>query len=263
MERLVGWYRLASSSGAVAALIVANAIPLFGALFLGWNVWTILIVYWLENGIVGVFNVLKIRRAEGPIDPSMKFQMNGKPMAAVGRGAVAGFFVMHYGLFWFVHGIFVLTLPLFSGVEQGVRDLGSLPGEGQFPATGQFPGEGLEVGGFSPFTPAPDMVAGFEIGPVLLAVVALAISHGVSYWFNYLGRGEYRRTSPAAQMFAPYGRLLVLHITIILGGMAIGLTGAPAAALAILVVLKIVMDVGFHLAEHRKRSLPPGTMSTA
>jgi hypothetical protein len=98
---------------------------------------------------------------------------------------------------------------------------------------------------------------------VLLAVVALAISHGVSYWFNYLGRGEYRRTSPAAQMFAPYGRLVVLHITIILGGMAIALTGAPAAALGILVVLKIVMDVGFHLAEHRKRSLPPGTMSAA
>ena len=30
----------------------------------------ILIVYWLENGIVGVFNVLKILRAEGPMDPT-------------------------------------------------------------------------------------------------------------------------------------------------------------------------------------------------
>jgi hypothetical protein len=263
VERIVGWYRLASSSGAVVALIVANAIPLFGALFLGWNVWTILIVYWLENGIVGVFNVLKILRAEGPIDPAMRFQMNGKPMAAGGRGALAGFFVLHYGIFWFVHGVFVLTLPLFAGLGNSVRDLGSLPGEGQFPGAGQFPGEGLDVGGFNPFAPAQDMVAGFEIGPVLLAVVALAISHGVSYWFNYLGRGEYRRTSPAAQMFAPYGRLVVLHITIILGGMAIALTGAPAAALAILGVLKILMDVGFHIAEHRKRSLPPGTMSAA
>ena len=89
-----------------------------------------------------------------------------------------------------------------------------------------------------PFTPAPDMTSGFELGAVLLAVVALAISHGLSYWFNYLGRGEYRRTSPAGQMFAPYGRLVVLHITIIVGGMAIAFTGAPAAALAILVVLK-------------------------
>ena len=54
-------------------------------------------------------------------------------------------------------------------------------------------------------------------------------------------------------MFAPYGRLVVLHMTIIFGGMAIAFTGAPAAAVAILVVLKTALDVGFHLAEHRKR----------
>jgi hypothetical protein len=64
-------------------------------------------------------------------------------------------------------------------------------------------------------------------------------------------------------MFAPYGRLVVLHITIILGGMAIAATGAPAAAVAILVVLKIVMDLGFHLAEHRRQSTPPATVATA
>ena len=41
---------------------------------------------------------------------------------------------------------------------------------------------------------------------------------------------------------------------------AIALTGAPAAALAILVVLKIALDVEFHLAEHRKQARPPGTV---
>jgi hypothetical protein len=53
-------------------------------------------------------------------------------------------------------------------------------------------------------------------------------------------------------MFAPYGRLVVLHITIIFGGIAISTTGAPVAAIAILVVLKTILDLGFHLAEHRK-----------
>ena len=65
MERLVAWYRVGSSYGAVVALIVANAIPLFGVLFLGWNVWTILTIYWLENGVVGFFNVLKMAQAAG------------------------------------------------------------------------------------------------------------------------------------------------------------------------------------------------------
>jgi hypothetical protein len=174
-------------------------------------------------------------------------------MNVVGRGAIAGFFLVHYGMFWFVHGVFVLTLPLFAGM--GTEVAGTLiPIEDQFV-------NGVYVGPVS--VPGSDMSNGLEVGAIVLAVVALAISHGISFWFNYLGRGEYRRTSAAAQMFAPYGRLMVLHITIILGGMAIALTGAPAAALAILVVLKIVMDVGFHLAEHRKRSLPPETLVAA
>ena len=254
MDRIVGWYRVASSTGAVVALIVANAIPLFGAIFFGWNVWMILIVYWLENGVVGFFNVLKILRAEGPADPTSDWRMNGKPMAAVGRAGIAGFFVIHYGLFWFVHGIFVLTMPLFAGMGNGFSTVERFgPGDGEF-----------VDGVFVPFpTAGTDMTSGFEPGAILLAVAALAISHGVSFWFNYLGRGEYRRTSPAAQMFVPYGRLIVLHITIIIGGMAIAFTGAPAAALAILVVLKTLMDMGFHLAEHRKRSVPPGTVAPA
>ena len=64
MERLIAWYRVGSSVGAVVALVAANAIPLAGVLWFGWNVWTILIVYWLENGIVGVYNVLKMLKAE-------------------------------------------------------------------------------------------------------------------------------------------------------------------------------------------------------
>jgi hypothetical protein len=254
VDRIVGWYRVASSTGAVVALIVANAIPLIGAIFFGWNVWMILIVYWLENGIVGFFNVLKILRAEGPADPTSDWRMNGKPMAAVGRAGIAGFFVIHYGLFWFVHGIFVLTLPLFAGIGDGFSTV-----EPFTPADGEF-----VDGVFTPFpTAGADMTSGFELSAVLLAVVALAISHGLSYWFNYLGRGEYRRTSPAGQMFMPYGRLVVLHITIIIGGMAIAFTGAPAAALAILVVLKTLMDIAFHLAEHRNRSAPRGTVAPA
>jgi hypothetical protein len=214
----------------------------------------ILVVYWLENGIVGFFNILKILRAEGPADPSSSWRMNGKPMAVVGRSAIAGFFLIHYGMFWFVHGIFVLTLPLFAGIGNGFGAAEPLG-----------PGDGAFVDGvFVPFpTTGSDMTSGFEPGSVLLAVVALAISHGVSYWFNYLGRGEYRRTTAAGQMFAPYGRLVVLHITIIVGGMAIAFTGAPAAVLAILVVLKTVMDIGFHLAEHRNRGVPPGTVAPA
>jgi hypothetical protein len=226
---LVAWYRVTSSVWAVVALIVANLIPLAGVVFFGWNVWMILIVYWLENGVVGVFNVLKMLKAEGaPGDASATWRMNGRPVNDVSKAGLIPFFVMHYGIFWFVHGVFVITLPLFGSMESD----------------------------------AVDMTTGFEPLTIPFAVLALAISHGLSYYFNYLKGGEYRRTSAAAQMFAPYGRLVVLHITIIIGGMAIAFTGAPAAAVAILVGLKTLLDVGFHLAEHRKVEAPVGTTIT-
>ena len=93
-------------------------------------------------------------------------------------------------------------------------------------------------------------------GAILFAGIALAISHGVSFWWNYLHGGEYRRVSAAQLMFAPYGRLLALHMTIILGAVAIGTTGAQSAAVAILVVVKIAIDLGLHLAEHRSAASP-------
>jgi hypothetical protein len=82
------------------------------------------------------------------------------------------------------------------------------------------------------------------------------VSHGISYRLDYIGRGEYLRTNIARQMFAPYGRLLILHVTIILGAFAIALTGAPEAAIAILVVVKTALDLALHLAERRRATTP-------
>ncbi len=236
MERLLAWYRVTSSVGAVVALIAANAIPLLGVLSFGWNVWTILIVYWLENGIVGLFNIAKMARAEGDfVGPAGAITLNGRSVSSMAKVGLIPFFVMHYGIFWLVHGVFVLTLPVFGSMS----------------AAGPAGSDG-----------GPDLTDGFSPITILAAVIALTISHAVSYYFNFLGSGEFRRVTAAGQMFAPYGRLVVLHITIILGGIAIAATGAPAVAIAILVGLKTLMDLGFHLAEHRKvADVPPGTVA--
>jgi uncharacterized protein DUF6498 len=224
VERLLAWYRVGSSVGAVVALVVANAIPLIGVLLLGWSVWNILVIYWLENGIVGVLNVLKMARAEGPVlegPGAMTFQVNGRPASAMTKAALIPFFVLHYGLFWVVHGVFVFTLPLFASISD----------------------EPLAT----PMT--------LSAGSIAFAALALAVSHALSYWWNFLRGKEYRRVTAAGQMFAPYRRLIALHLTIIFGAIAISLTGAPAAAIAVLVGVKILLDLGLHLSEHR----PPAT----
>jgi hypothetical protein len=220
VARLLAWYRVGSSVGAVVALIVANLIPLIGVLFFDWSVWNILIVYWLENGVVGVFNVLKMATATGTRQPP------GQPVPDNRKLTLIPAFVLHYGIFWVVHGIFVFTLPFL-------------------------------------FTGEPGSASGVNPGAILLAGIALAISHGVSFWWNYLRGGEYRRTSPAQLMLAPYGRLLALHVTIILGAIAIGTTGAQSAAVAILVTIKLAIDLSLHLSEHRKAEPPSGAPETA
>lgn len=252
MDRIVAWYRLTSSTGAVVALVAANAVPLIGVLFLGWSVWNILIVYWLENGIVGAVNILKIARAEGD-DLLSVVQINGRSPNGLAKAALIPFFVIHYGLFWLVHGIFVLTLPLFTSIAGAVGS-----GRGLFVDGGPAPylGVGVPGDGSEPFIDVGLLGGGVDLGWIAFAVVALAVSHGLSYWWNFLHGGEYRRVSPARQMFAPYGRLVVLHLTIIFGALALSLTGAPAAAVAILVGIKTLLDVGFHLAEHRKAADP-------
>ncbi|MEO8228798.1 MAG: DUF6498-containing protein [Chloroflexota bacterium] len=224
MDRWFALYRTSSWTLAAGALIVANMVPLVGVLFFGWNVWTILIVYWLENGVVGAINVLKMGRASGPfLAGGVSTTLNGRSVVDASKAALIPFFVLHYGIFWTVHGVFVLTLPLFATLGSGGGGPGPLP----------------------------------SVWTILLAIVALIVSHGLSYRLNYIGRGEYLQTSAAKQMFAPYGRLVVLHITIIVGALAIGLTGAPAAAIVVLIVLKTVLDLGLHFAERRRAEPSP------
>ena len=225
MERIVAWYRLGSSIWAVVALVVANLIPLIGVLFFGWSVWNILVIYWLENGIVGVINVLKMSVATGDeVTPGVTLMVNGRPATSATKMGLIPFFIVHYGIFWFVHGIFVLTLPAFFSLMSD---------------------DGMTL----------------DIGPVVFAALGLAISHGLSFWWNFLHGGEYRRTTAAALMFAPYKRLVALHITIIFGAFAVMFTGAPAAAVAVLVAIKTAIDLGLHLAEHRGELTPRGVVT--
>jgi hypothetical protein len=225
VDRIVAWYRLGSSIGAVVALVVANLIPLIGVLFFGWSVWNILVIYWLENGIVGVINVLKMSVATGDeVTPGVTLMVNGRPATSATKMGLIPFFIVHYGIFWFVHGIFVLTLPAFFSLMSD---------------------DGMTL----------------DLGPVVFAALGLAISHGLSFWWNFLHGGEYRRTTAAALMFAPYKRLVALHITIIFGAFAVMFTGAPAAAVAVLVAIKTAIDLGLHLAEHRGELTPRGVVT--
>lgn len=82
------------------------------------------------------------------------------------------------------------------------------------------------------------------------ALLALLVSHGISFYTNFLGLREYVGRKVAEQMHEPYKRVIVLHVTIIFGGWAIMLLKSPLAALILLVALKAAVDLRAHRKEH-------------
>src|SRR5207247_7425498 len=71
LGRAFDLYRRTATSRSAIALLVANAIPLIGVLFFGWSLLTILVLFWIENGIVGFWNVPRILLARQSIAESL------------------------------------------------------------------------------------------------------------------------------------------------------------------------------------------------
>ena len=52
--------KLRKPSLSIQVLTVANLVPLFGVVFLGWDAAAIVLLYWVENLIVGLLNILRM-----------------------------------------------------------------------------------------------------------------------------------------------------------------------------------------------------------
>jgi hypothetical protein len=87
--------------------------------------------------------------------------------------------------------------------------------------------------------------------PVWGSIAGLFISHGISFYTNFIGRREYERASVRGLMTSPYNRVIVMHATLILGGWIILLIGTPSGGLVVLLVLKTAVDLRAHRNEHR------------
>ena len=53
----------ATLAGAAVALVLANLVPLAGVLLWEWSVSSVVILYWFENVVIGVVNVLRMTMA--------------------------------------------------------------------------------------------------------------------------------------------------------------------------------------------------------
>ena len=127
------------------------------------------------------------------------------------------FFVGHYGAFMAVHLLFIYAL--FGG---------EMAGNAEISTTQVF----------------SDMQA---LWPALLG---LLISHGISYYINFVKSNKSDGRTMALQMQEPYRRVMIMHMTLIFGGFLALALGTSIGALMLLLVLKIVADLRGHLSQH-------------
>ncbi|MGD9546492.1 MAG: DUF6498-containing protein [Candidatus Krumholzibacteriia bacterium] len=196
----------------VLVLVLANTLPLLGVLLLGWEAFPILFLFWAEGVIIGAYHVLRMLAAR----PAEWGHW-------VMKVFLVPFFFVHYGMFAAGHVTFLIQL---------------------------FGGEGRSDPGFPP---DPAVLLGIiERHHLAWPVAAFVVSHGVSFFVNYLGKGEFRRMVPVVMMMTPYARVMVMHLTLFAGGFLMMRAGDPAGGLVALVVLKTILDLAAHLRERRK-----------
>jgi hypothetical protein len=209
----------------LVCLVAANMVPLYGVAFAGWDAFSIVLLYWAENLIIGFFNILKIA-----------FVKMKNPVEHLGKLFVIPFFMVHYGGFCAVHGLFILFL--FGKKPEMLSPAGN-----HLPCFLIF----LEL----LFNVVRQL---FSIMPAafILAAAALFVSHGISFVSNYLMKDEYLHANSQQLMGSPYGRIMVMHIAIIAGAFLTMAVGSPIAILIVLVLLKTVIDITLHLRERKK-----------
>ncbi|MBX3144947.1 MAG: hypothetical protein KF813_14405 [Trueperaceae bacterium] len=212
---------------ALASLILANLVPLVGVFLWDWNLSDLLLLYWIENGVIGIYTVLKMLTSSVP--------GLGKLTNIYRKLQGVPFFIVSYGIFWLIHGLFVVVLFNRGGPTIPVQ-----------PDTFFF---------------AAVIVSWMRADVLAWPVIGLLLSHGVSFVSNFLLGGEYRRQSIEVLMNQPYERVLILHLTIVFGGFIVMLLGSPQLVLVLFVVLKVVIDVQTHLREHAKANRSLSTPS--
>lgn len=169
-------------------IIATNIVALFVA-FYSKDISFILLFYWLENGVVGVFNV---------------FRMFSCGQNQIAKFFYIPFFIFHYGIFMVVHFFFLVFLISWMGG-----------------------GNIMTVSGIS---------------TILFGVIGLIITHGMRF-ISEETEGALINKGPEKFMMKPYPRIIVMHLTIILGTFIYFGLNKPFYIVILIIALKTFVEL--------------------
>ena len=214
MFELAYWQRAVRDPIILSGIFV-DFLPVFAVLSFGWGAFELVFLYWIENLIIGVVTLVRIL-----ISGFGKGQIS----SAIRAVFIGSFFTIHYGGFCLAHGIALASL------------LGGMSSDGMTNEN-----IGATVTGSS-----------FDGLPIILGCIILwQIYMNV---FEFFRRQEYLETDAQKEMFAPYGRIIVLHLGVFAGALALVQFGEPMMGVLALILFRVVIGIAVNSLLRRKRS---------
>lgn len=180
-------------------LVLANLVPVIGALYFGWDLSSVLVIYWAESAVIGFYNICKILVIGG-----------------ISSFFYGIFFISHFGAFMAIHFMFLYQI-FIKGMDSSAS---------------------VSIEEVSLFL--------VDLWP---AILALFVSHGISFIQNFLGRKEYLNRTAKKQMSEPYQRIVFMHLVIIIGAGLSTMLGEKNWVIMMVIAAKVIVDIRAHARE--------------
>lgn len=190
------------------AAFIVDIIPFYAVIVLGWGAAPLVFLYWFENLVIGAITVARMI------------------VAGIGKGSrgiksalfTVPFFTIHYGMFCLGHGIGLLALQSLQ------TDMPDVPVS---------PDKAGEIVGYAA-----------TAGPGVLTFVSIIFAFNVFLFvWDYIGKREFLDSSPSEEMFAPYGRIVLLHVALFAGMFALIQFGEPMLGVLSLIILRVIWGI--------------------
>lgn len=199
-------------------LIWANTVFLLVLLLLGYaSALTIVLAYFMETIIIGIFHILKlwmVVKKGKPSDPKTTQGLSGM--------GVIPFFMVHYGMFVAIQSIFVFSF--FASEFPEIEEAFHLIDNYTF---------ALQLDGMS------------------VIIASLVVTNLGYFYTNFLASEKYKEYSPAELFFKPYVRIFIQQFAVILAGFFFIILSEGTAAAILLLLLRLPVDL-IMVAIHNK-----------
>lgn len=212
------WSAVARNPVALSGVLV-DLLPIWGVLVWGWDAIALVMLYWLENLLLGARTLARIIAAN--------IAENRLWGLLTGLGTCA-FFIVHYGIFNFGHGGILLEV---FGVWQELEGLNTLPGSIK-----------ALIGGA--------LSTGIHMEWVLLVLGAW---YAFAFVHDDMLTGDWMKLKSTNVMFEPYGRLIVFHLAVFFVAGMLEFLGDAGLGALILVLARATWRLRATMFGGRKR----------